>query len=88
MKIKKGFILRVVGGESIVVPVGEASKNFHGMINLNETGAFLWRFFTEEHTAEEAVAALCAEYEATSEQVEQDVARFMKILADNGFCEA
>ena len=46
MKIKKGFVLRVVGGEHVVVPVGEMSKQFHGMINLNETGAFLWRFFS------------------------------------------
>ncbi len=87
MKIKKGFILRVVGGESVVVPVGEVSKTFHGMINLNETGAFLWRFFTEEHTAEEAVAALCAEYEAEPTQVEGDVARFIQTLEKNGFCE-
>ncbi len=88
MKIKKGFILREVGGESVVVPVGELSKTFHGMINLNETGAFLWRFFGEEHTAEEAIAALCKEYDADPAQVEEDVARFMEILSKNGFCEA
>ncbi len=87
MKIKKGFILRVVGGENVVVPVGEQSKRFHGMINLNETGAFLWRFFSEEHTAEQAVDALCAEYQAEREQVEADVARFVEILQKNGFCE-
>ncbi len=87
MKIKKGFILRVVGGESVVVPVGEVSKNFHGMITLNETGAFLWRFFTEEHTAEEAVAALCAEYEVEPAIVEADVANFIQILEKNSFCE-
>ncbi len=87
MKIKKGFVLRVVGGQSVVVPVGKMSKDFHGMINLNETGAFLWKFFAEEHTAEEAVAALCAEYEATEAQVKEDVLRFMEILSKNGFCE-
>ncbi len=87
MKIKKGFILRVVGGESVVVPVGERSKSFHGMINLNETGAFLWKFFSEEHTVEEAVAALCKEYDADPEQVSADVARFIEILSKNDFCE-
>ncbi len=87
MKIKKGFILRVVGGESVVVPVGETSKSFHGMINLNETGAFLWKFFTEEHTAEEAVKALCQEYEAEPSLVEADVDRFIDTLQKNGFCE-
>ncbi len=87
MKIKKGFILRVVGGESVVVPVGEMSKKFHGMINLNETGAFLWKFFTDEHTQEEAVAALCNEYQADENEVSEDVARFVEILISNGFCE-
>ena len=87
MKIKKGFVLRVVGGDNIVVPVGEMSKSFHGMINLNETGAFLWRFFSEEHTAEEAIDALCNEYEAEREQVATDVNRFIEILTKNGFCE-
>ena len=87
MKIKKGFVLRVVGGESVVVPVGEMSKSFHGMINLNETGAFLWSFFTEEHSAEEAVEALCKEYDAERELVERDVKRFMDILKNNDFCE-
>ena len=87
MKIKKGFVLRVVGGDHVVVPVGEMSKNFHGMINLNETGAFLWRFFSEEHTVEEAVDALCSEYEADREQVTADVNRFVDVLTRNGFCE-
>ena len=87
MKIKKGFVLRVVGGENVVVPVGEMSKNFHGMINLNETGAFLWRFFSEEHTIEEAIDALCSEYEADRELVTKDVNRFVEVLTRNGFCE-
>ena len=87
MKIKKGFVLRAVGGEHVVVPVGEMSKKFHGMINLNETGAFLWRFFSEDHTVEEAIAALCNEYEADRGQVETDVTRFVDILTNNDFCE-
>lgn len=87
MKIKKGFVLRNVGGESVVVPVGEMSKAFHGMINLNETGAFLWEFFTEEHTVEEGIAALLAEYEATEDIVRKDVEAFVQTITANGFAE-
>lgn len=87
MKIKKGFILRVVGGESVVVPVGELSKNFHGMINLNETGAFLWKFFEQEHTVEEGVDALCGEYEVERELAEKDVKKFAEVILTNGFAE-
>ena len=87
MKIKKGFVVRSVGGENIVVPVGEMSKNFHGMINLNETGAFLWEFFSSEHTVEEGVAALCGEYEVDKAIAEADVKRFVETLLKNGFAE-
>jgi hypothetical protein len=87
MKIKKGFVLRVVGGEHVVVPVGEMSKNFHGMINLNETGAFLWRFFSEEHSVDEGVTALLGEYEVAEELARADVTRFTETLLQNGFAE-
>ena len=87
MKIRNGFVLRVVGGESVVVPVGEMSKKFHGMINLNETGAFLWKFYSEEHTVEEGVRALLAEYEVEEELARKDVETFVKTISDNGFTE-
>ncbi|MGN0822584.1 MAG: PqqD family protein [Candidatus Gallimonas sp.] len=87
MKIKKGFCVRRVGEENIAVPVGERSKEFRGMIKLNETGNFLWDFFTKEHTVGEAVKALCDEYEVDAETAEQDVARFISVLTENGFAE-
>ena len=86
MKIKTGLILRSVGGENVVVPVGEMSKKFHGMITLNETGAFLWKFFTQEHTVEEAVAALLAEYDVSEDVARSDVEKFVETVS-NGFAE-
>lgn len=87
MKIKNGFVLRTVGGEHVVVPVGEMSKAFHGMINLNETGAFMWRFFSEEHSLEEGVTALRAEYEVEEERARLDVKKFINVIESNGFAE-
>ena len=87
MKIKKGFVLRVVGGENVVVPVGEMSKVFHGMINLNDTGAFMWKFFSEDHTLEEGVEALCTEYDVERDRATADVQKFMENLLENGFAD-
>jgi hypothetical protein len=87
MKIKKGFVIRKVGDSHVVVPVGELSKTFHGMINLNDTGAFMWNFFTAEHTIDEAVAALCAEYEVEEARARVDVEKFADILSKNSFLE-
>ena len=87
MKIKKGFIIRKVGDENIVVPVGEASKNFHGMVKLNESGAFLWKFFTENHTEEEAVDALLSEYDVEKDVAARDEKGFVEVLTKNSFAE-
>lgn len=87
MKIKKGFVVREVGGETVVVPVGAMSKTFHGMINLNETGAFLWRFYQEEHSVEDGVKALLAEYEVEETLAQGDVKKFVETLTSNGFAE-
>ena len=87
MKIKNGFVVREVGGENVVVPVGEMSKVFHGMINLNETGAFLWKFFSEEHTLEEGVAALLNEYDVDEAVARGDVEKFVETIETHGFAE-
>jgi hypothetical protein len=87
MKIKNGFVIRKVGGASVVVPVGQMSKEFHGMINLNETGEVLWKFFTSEHTVDEAVAELLKLYEAEEEIVRKDVETFVNTIVEQGFAE-
>lgn len=87
MKIKAGFVVRQVGGENVVVPVGAMSKQFHGMINLNETGAFLWNFYTENHTVDEGVSALLAEYDVEEEIARADVETFVQTIVGNGFAE-
>ena len=87
MKIKKGFVVRVVGGDHVVVPVGEMSKKFHGMINLNATGEFLWNFYSVSHTVDDGVAALLAEYDVEESKARADVERFVTTLVSNGFAD-
>ena len=53
--------MRKVGHRSVVVPIGEASKYFQGMINLSETGAFLWSLLSEDTTEERLLEAFLAE---------------------------
>lgn len=80
MKIKKGFVLRDMGGEYVVVAVGEASKTFHGMICLNETGSFLWKQLAENKTEDELADALMQEYEVSREMAVKGVRKFMASL--------
>ncbi len=81
MKIKKGFIIRQLGSEHMVVAIGEASKEFSGMIRLNETGAFLWNELVKGATEEEIVTAMLDTYEGLDEDTAKtDLADFIKII--------
>jgi len=42
MKAKKGFNLRQVCGENIIVAEGKENIDFSNIISMNETSAFLW----------------------------------------------
>ena len=84
MQIKKDFTIQKVGSSFVAVAVGESSKNFHGMIRLNETGAFLWNLMAEKNCSEnDLVDAILAEYEVDRETVVADVRRIVTELADN-----
>ena len=80
MKIKDGFILREVAGNFIVVAVGNAVKQFNGVITLNEVGAFLWKKLAEGATESQLVDALLADYEVEKEVAEKDVRAFIEKL--------
>ena len=80
MKIKDGFILREVAGTFIVVAVGNAVKQFNGVITLNEVGAFLWKKLAEGATESQLVDALLADYEVEKEVAEKDVRAFIEKL--------
>lgn len=87
MKIKKGFILREVAGNYIVVSIGEMAKKFNGVINLNQTGAFMWKELEKGGDEESLIAALCAEYEVDKEIAKRDAVRFIETLSKAGIVE-
>jgi len=86
MKIKKGFILRQVAGQSVALPCGD-TLDLNMMITLNGTGAFLWEKLQEETTQEALVAALLAEYDVDEETARKSVAAFVEKLKSHDFLD-
>ena len=80
MRIKEGFVLRTVGGNHIVVPVGAQTVDFRGINTLNETGVTLWNALQTECSEEQLVEALLAEYDVTADVAAADVSRFAESL--------
>ena len=86
MKLKNGFVLREVAGETVVVPV-EADLNFNGMITLNEAAKVLWGVLEKETTAEELVDAILAEFDVDRATAQGDVDAFIQKLKGLDFLE-
>ena len=87
MKIKEGFLLRQVGENHIVVPVGSQSVDFRCIITLNETGAFIWNQLQNPCTAEDLVAALQAEYDAPVDVIAADVETYVAALREKNLLD-
>ena len=83
MKIKDGFLLRKVAGETVVLPVG-GELDLNMMITLNDTGTFLWERLRSETDENTLAAALLAEYDVDEATAKKSVAAFVKKLNENG----
>lgn len=84
MKLKEGFILRTVAGETVVLPTGGVT-NFDMMITLNGTGRFLWEMLEKGAEKEEMVSALLAEYDVDAEKATASVDAFVGRLKELDF---
>lgn len=88
MKMKENFLLRQVADTWVVMPIGQATVDFNGMLTLNETGALLWRKLSEGADLDDLVAALTAEYNVSDEEARADASAFCRKLVDAGCAEA
>ena len=75
-------MLREIAGSYVVVAVGAAAKQFKGVINLNKTGATLWRLAEKGATEEEMTAALLSEYDVDPATAKADVETFINKLKE------
>ena len=79
---KKGFILRKMGNEYMVVSVGAAGKDFNGIIRMNQTGAFFWKELSAGTTEDELVKAAITHYDGLDEETaRKDVRKFLETIA-------
>ena len=87
MKIKDSFILRKVAGSNVVLPMGASSAKFSGMLNLNETGVFLWENLKKDISEDDLVNTMLSEYNVGADQAREDVKDFLNTLRAAGVLE-
>ncbi len=76
MRLKEGFVLRDVCGESVIIGEGLGAVDFGKRLVLNEIAAWLWRQADEmgHFTVETLAARLCEEYDVAADEAVADVA--------------
>lgn len=74
MKIKKGYRLRPLGKEYILVAEGLEALDANTMVSMNATAAFLWEAVEgKEFDTNALVQLLLDEYDVDRETAEKDV---------------
>ena len=90
MKLSKGYVLRDVMGEKVIMAEGlEASVNFGRLQCLNETAAWLWEEAGRPHdlSAASLTACLCHEYNVSQEKAGKDVSAIIIQWQEKGLVE-
>ena len=79
MKARKGFNLRNVCGEQIIVPEGKENIDCSSIISMNESSAYLWKNIQDkDFTEEDLIRLLMDEYEVDEETSGEDVRQLIR----------
>ena len=87
MKLAKGFITQNYKTEQLMVAVGPAAKEFHGLVRSNGTAAFLIEKLKSPVTPDELVKALTDEYDVDEAKARRDVEGVLEKLRSIGAIE-
>ena len=79
MRIKEGFELRDICGESVIVATGRKNIDFSKVISLNESAALVWRGVVDrDFEVEDMVKVLLDNYEVSAERATDDAQALAK----------
>lgn len=80
MKVKDGFVLRDICGENIVIPTGEATMQFNGLMTINEVGVSLWKLLNSNVSFDDLVKGILDEYDIDEDTARNDIQEFIDYL--------
>ena len=88
MKTKKGFVLRNVCGENIIVAEGKENIDFTKIISMNETAAYLWKNVEgKEFDSDTLMSLLINEYDVDDATANKDAKNIAKQWIEAGIAE-
>ncbi len=84
MKLNKDFLIHQTDNGEILIPVGDETKRFHGVVKLNETGSEIVHLLEDkEMSLEELLEYFYNKYpEDNKEDIKEGVTSFVNKLRE------
>jgi hypothetical protein len=80
-------VARVVGGETLIVPIRAKVGDLASIYSFNGTGTSIWKMLESPRTVSELAAGIAQEYQVEPAQAEQDVSEFIGEMKAVGLVE-
>ena len=88
MKIRKGFVVREVAGNTVAVPTENLINEFSFIINLNDSGKFIWDLLTQyDLTIDEIAEKYSEKYDVTFEEAKESSQKYINKLMEKHIIE-
>lgn len=80
MKINKNYVVKNIIGEVVIVPTGETTQYFNGLISTNQVAGFIWENMEKCDTPEDMLKLVLENFDVEEEQARNDVLGFLDTL--------
>ena len=87
MKRKAEFMMRNIGGDKLLVPLGAQVLDINCLIVLNDTGAFVWELLAQERSVDEISVAVAEKFDVATNAARTDVQSFADEITKMGLLE-
>lgn len=84
MKKTKGYLIKKLEDEYVVLPFGKKAEEVNEVISLSETAGFMYLHADEADSVDELAELVSKEYEAEKSVVYEDVESVVKTLRAKG----
>jgi hypothetical protein len=74
---KSDFVLRNIGGEYLLVPIGARVLDVDGLIVLNDTARYVWDLLEQGRSLDEMATAVTERFDVGYEQARADTQTFL-----------
>lgn len=83
----QSVVARVVGGETLIVPVRAKVGDLASIYSFNGTGTLIWKLLESPKTIADLAAGVAREYDVEAARAESDVTEFVGEMKAVGLVE-